>query len=69
MERHGDIEVLIGVHETEAAAVAAIERVKNKPGFIDSSWVALYFGNCPLRVCNFAEAVHGKPTESTRTEG
>ena len=27
--------LLIGVYESEADAVAAIERVKNKPGFVD----------------------------------
>jgi hypothetical protein len=30
-----DIELLIGVYDTEADARAAIERLKNKPGFAD----------------------------------
>jgi homoserine kinase type II len=30
-----DIELLIGVYSSEAEASAAIERVKNKPGFVD----------------------------------
>jgi homoserine kinase type II len=30
-----DIELLIGVYETEADATAAIGRVKGKPGFVD----------------------------------
>jgi len=36
-ERHQaeDVELLIGVYETEAAAEAAIDRLRHKPGFID----------------------------------
>jgi hypothetical protein len=30
-----DIELLIGVYDTEEAALAAIERLKDKPGFVD----------------------------------
>jgi homoserine kinase type II len=30
-----DIELLIGVYESETAARGAIDRVKNKPGFVD----------------------------------
>lgn len=30
-----DIELLIGIYETEEDARAAIERVKDKPGFVD----------------------------------
>ena len=30
-----DIELLIGVYETEEDARAAIERLKGKPGFVD----------------------------------
>ena len=30
-----DIELLIGVYETKDAAEAAIDRLRNKPGFVD----------------------------------
>jgi len=30
-----DVELLIGVYETEAAAKTAIDRLRHKPGFID----------------------------------
>lgn len=29
-----DVELLIGIYETEAEAKAAIDRLKNKPGFV-----------------------------------
>jgi hypothetical protein len=31
----GDIELLIGMYETEADAKAAIDRLEGKPGFVD----------------------------------
>jgi homoserine kinase type II len=34
-EVRGDTELLIGVYDSEADAKAAIDRLKNKPGFID----------------------------------
>ena len=34
-EGEEDIELLIGVYSSEVAAKAAIERVKDKPGFIE----------------------------------
>ena len=34
-DQRADIELLIGVYETELAAQGAIDRLKNKPGFID----------------------------------
>jgi hypothetical protein len=30
-----DVELLIGVYDTEVAAAAAIDRLRNKPGFVD----------------------------------
>ena len=38
-EREGfeDLELLIGVYDSEAAAKAAIDRVRDKPGFVDFS--------------------------------
>jgi hypothetical protein len=35
IESREDIELLIGVYETELDAKAAVERLKNKPGFVD----------------------------------
>jgi hypothetical protein len=38
VREHGtgsDVELLIGVYEVESDARAAIDRLKNKPGFID----------------------------------
>ena len=35
LDKTDDTELLIGVYETEAAANAAIERLRTKPGFVD----------------------------------
>ncbi len=32
---HEDLELLIGVYEGEAAALAAVDRLRDKPGFVD----------------------------------
>jgi hypothetical protein len=34
-EKESDAELLIGVYDSETAAKAAIDRLKNKPGFVD----------------------------------
>ena len=34
-EQSQETELLIGVYESEIAAKAAIERLRNKPGFVD----------------------------------
>jgi hypothetical protein len=55
-----DIELLIGVYSSETEARAAIERVKDKPGFADSREG---FQICPY------ELNHDHWTEGFRMEG